>query len=453
MGQRQDNQAARAASSTAQARTNTYWQQTIQNRMLVVVLAMVVAVPLLASPSNLQMQDIAGKALQLMAALLAGILVLRARMETNRAEVLAFLSTGPNAAVLLYLAASELSVVFGLHDPALRRLGVAELQRILAGTLLYFALAYHIRRSEHLVKIRDALTLVTALMAGLGLLFLAVQGASVPVALFGNPQLFSAFLMILFPVPLIQALTEKDARRQQRALLIAIFTGGCLMFTGTSTAWLGVLASLLTLVGVGRLGLPKREESAQKRQRYLLPLLIVLVTGGAFVALSRTSGFGPNGEAPEQTLAYHRRMWYAAEQLFLRKPLFGNGLGTFPVLQHPYSHNGREGEAVKRSRPTLAEMAHNLWLQMAAEQGIVGVGLFLAIIVGFLMAGIRRLRFMERGIRRFLLLACVAGIVGFAIDALGNPAWQFAQVSMFFWLILGLGMACLRPRSPRADTG
>jgi len=42
-------------------------------------------------------------------------------------------------------------------------------------------------------------------------------------------------------------------------------------------------------------------------------------------------------------------------------------------------------------------------------------------------------------------------VIGFIVDAIGNPAWQFAQVSMFLWLVLGLGVACMRPRTTRQD--
>ncbi len=441
-----------ALPSPGRAKTRSYWQQTAQNRMLLVVLGMVVLVPLLASPANPALQEIAGKALQLMAALLAGILVLRARANFTRAEVLGFLAAGPNAAILLYLLFSALQVVFGPREPALRRLGVMELQRLLAGALLYFALAYHIRRSEHLAKIQDALVLVAGAMAMLGFGVLIAQGAGSHAVLFGNDQLFGAFLMILFPVPLIKALTERDAGRQRVAQIAAILTGGCLLLSGTLTTWLGALGSLITLGLLGRLGLPARQQETANRRKYLLPLLIIIVCGAVYVALggsARLVGGQSDVDRQGQNLAYRKRMWRAAELLFLRKPLFGQGLGTFPILQEPYSGNGRTAISIKYGRPTLAEMAHNFWLQTAAEQGIVGVGLFAAIVLGFLAAGVRRLRFMEAGIRRWLLLACMAGVVGFSIDALGNPAWQFAQVSLFFWLALGLGMACLRPRAPR----
>jgi O-antigen ligase len=422
--------------------------------MLLVVLGMVMLVPLLAWPSIPGLQTLADRAILVMAALLAGILVLRARLDFTHAELLHFLRTGPNTAILLYYVYSLLQVAFGLRNPALRHAGAFELERILTGGLLYFALAYHIRRSEHLAKIRDALVLVTGVMAVIGIVALVAQGMGSRAILSGNSPFFGAFLMILFPIPLIQALTERDARRQNVAQVVAILAGVCLLLsgTGTSTTWLGALGSIALLGLLGRIGLPARQSALVNRRKYLLPLLVMLVCGVVYMALGgpgRLLSGLPSAEQQEQSSIYRRKKLYAAELLFLRKPLFGHGLGTYPILQETYNGNGRSAHDVEQNGPTLEEMAHSFWLQMAAEQGLVGVGLFLAIVVSFLAAGVRRLHFMEAGLRRWLLLACLAGMGGFVIDALGNSVWQFAQVSMFFWLILGLGMACLRPRTAR----
>jgi hypothetical protein len=54
---------------------------------------------------------------------------------------------------------------------------------------------------------------------------------------------------------------------------------------------------------------------------------------------------------------------------------------------------------------------------------------------------------MDQGIRRSLLIGSLAASVGFAVDAFASPSYQLGQVSMFLWLILGLGVGCMRPRS------
>ncbi len=435
------------------AKSSNYWQQTAQNRMLLVVLGMVVFVPLLASPENLRMQAFAAYALRVMAGLLAGILVLRARVATRRAEVITFLSVGANLAVVLFFLDSLLSLL--TSTPDVRRFGAVDFMRVVTGTLLYFALAYHVRRSEHLVKIQDALVWVSGLMALAGLAGMVTRAYDLRANLFGDHQLFGAFLMILFPIALVAALTERDVKRQLPAQVAAALTAICLLMTGTRTAWLGGLIEIIALPLFSLIGTARKKSAPTPRQQYLIPILIVLACGGLFTALG---GFGGTlatrigQDSQNASLAYRQRMWYAASELVKTAPAFGHGLGSYALLQEQYSLYGRTGATMLRdANPSLGEMAHNFWLQMAAEQGLVGVAFFALIVISFLWQGARRLRFMEGGIRRSLLLACLAAVCGFSVDAIGNPAWQFAQVSMFFWLVLGIGVASLRPRNSRHE--
>jgi hypothetical protein len=106
-----------------------------------------------------------------------------------------------------------------------------------------------------------------------------------------------------------------------------------------------------------------------------------------------------------------------------------------------------EATSGKAIRPSLWEQAHNTYLQTAAELGIPGLLLFIAALSAFLGMGLQRVVGMDVGIRRTLLLGSIGSIVAFAFDGFGSPAWQFGQVSMFFWLILGIGTGCMRPRS------
>lgn len=440
-----------AAAPESRARPNKYWNQTVQNRMLLIVLAMVVLIPILASPANRQAQGLAANAMRVMAGLLAGVLVLRARVATQKEEVTAFLGTGANFAVLLYGAVTVLGLFLA---PAIAlKITVSEFLRILTGVLLYFALAYHVTRSEHLTKILDALVLVAGGMSLWGLVDLSTNPQQVfNSTTFGDHQLFGAFLMVLFPVTIIAALTEKDARRQIIARVAAALTGICLLMTGTRTSWVGAVVEIVALGAFSLIATKNKLQQTDRRQ-YVIPILIVVACAGLFVAMGGAGSLGSrfSMESRNSAMNYRYRMWYGAGELIKLKPLQGHGLGTFPVLQEQYTGYGRPAANVVGSFPSLGEMAHNFWLQTTAEQGLLGVFSFGAILITFLAAGIRRLRYLETGIRRHLLLASMAAVIGFAVDAIANPAWQFGQVSMFLWLMLGLGVACVRPRHRSRD--
>ena len=449
-----------APKSAKSSKSSNYWQQTVQNRMLLVVLAMVVAVPLLALPSNPEAQNLANYALRVMAALLAGILVMRARIATKKSEVQTFVAMGANLPVLLLVADAVLCLLITPRE--YRLISSVDLMRIITGVLLYFALAYHVRRSEHLIKLQDALVTVSAIISMFGLISLAIasqatQANQVKTSLFGDHQLYGALMMMLFPITLVAAITEKQRWRQITAQSVAAITFVCLIITETRTSWVGAIAEVVALLIFSQIAPKRNNQEPSNRKQYLIPALIVLTCAGLFVGLGGANGALSsrlNGISNQKAMDYRNRMWFAAWKMIERSPVFGNGLGSFSRDQNDYSQFGRNtitmaGE--KGKLPSLGENAHSFWLQTGAEQGVLGIGIYAAILITFLTAGVKRLRFLDGGIRRWLLLAGMAAIVGFAVDGLGNPAWQFAQITMFFWLMLGLGVACLRPRSPRGE--
>jgi hypothetical protein len=73
------------------------------------------------------------------------------------------------------------------------------------------------------------------------------------------------------------------------------------------------------------------------------------------------------------------------------------------------------------------------------------LALVLAVLVAFWVSAWKKLPHMEAGIRRSLLLGSMAASVGFGVDAFNSPSWQYAQTSMFLWLVLGMGCEIRAP--------
>jgi O-antigen ligase len=420
------------------------------NVALAVLLGAIYLVPLLAFPSNALTQNLAGRLLLGLTGLLAGLLIWNmpagAGLRPNR--VLAFLGEGANLAAQLFVFSALLSLWLGPAEPAIRRVEWARLLQIVAGVLLYFTVAYLPQRSAHLQQITNALMYVGLGMAAIGLAQFAAQPVYNRVDLFGNAQLFGGFLMILLPLPLMLALTERDTKRNIFAQVSTALMLLGLVASGLRSAWIATGAMLLFLLAASRIGAVRQRPGEGVRLSALIPLLTILagclfaaLQGDVYKIVATRLQAGGTSFQDRQT-----QNWHAAIQLFLLRPAFGTGPGTYALYQFPYSRQGRPGEQVLRDRPSLSENAHNFWLQTAAEQGAVGAALFAGIVLSALIAGLDRLRTLRDGPRRTLLLASLAAIVGFAVDAISNPAWFFGQIAMFFWIQLGLSVACGRLR-------
>ncbi len=426
------------------------------NRVLQLILAMVIIVPIVALPTNPAMQILAQRVLQVMMALLAGLLVLRSRFPLRRQAVAAFFRNSTNLCLLLFLLSCVVSLFVAPSLPGMRRLGVLELMRFVTGALLYFALASQVRRSDQLVRIADSLAWVGGIMAILGLASQSAADDMQRVDIFGNAQLFGGFMLILFPVTGVFALTDPDTKRKITAQVACILIFSGLIMSGLRSAWLALGATLVALMLFSLIGSTRTQIVQTIKLKYAVPILTIAACFGyVFVQSDALQMITKRIEKGAGTLETRQKYWYAARQLYKEKPVFGVGLGTYPVFQSKYSGEGRPGSAVLQTRPGLSEMAHNLWLKIAAEQGTFGFLTFAGIVVSFLIIGMRALRDILPGVRRSLLLASMGAVVGFAVDNVSNPGWEFPQIALYFWLILGVGMACIRshyersPHTPR----
>jgi hypothetical protein len=125
--------------------------------------------------------------------------------------------------------------------------------------------------------------------------------------------------------------------------------------------------------------------------------------------------------------------WRVDLDAFAAEPLHGIGAGTFQL-------------AWERDRPVPLQMVdgHSLYLETAAELGVVGIVLLAALLAG-LVAGLGRgLRGSEHQVRAALLAAAVALLVHAAID------WDWEMPALFAWLFGAAGVACARPRADDA---
>jgi len=106
-------------------------------------------------------------------------------------------------------------------------------------------------------------------------------------------------------------------------------------------------------------------------------------------------------------------------------PLFGVGPGNFNLAGSRYSHNS--------------------FLQIWAETGIIGLGCFLWLAGGVLTAGIRKLRGGDFPAEIGLLLISVAA---FLAHNLVDFTFFLPEVSLTWWLLLGMLYSCSKQASP-----
>ena len=133
-------------------------------------------------------------------------------------------------------------------------------------------------------------------------------------------------------------------------------------------------------------------------------------------------------------------MWQSALNMIRDRPVFGHGVNTFMANYLTYWVGGER----------QPRYAHNCYLQMAAETGVVGLAAFgwlLWAIFARLFGTIRRVQ-SEEG---FILLGLVVGLLAFAVHAAVDTDFYSLRQAALFWTLAGLAVgfsARVTPASP-----
>lgn len=260
-------------------------------------------------------------------------------------------------------------------------------------------------------------------------------------------QLYASALMTLLPLALAFSVRTRDPRQSWAAQSVVLALAVALAWSQTRSAWAGAGVGTATFAWLWLW-------TAQRPWRVLLlPALLALAVAGACAVLVE----GTEMQKPpalrvhtlqtfsaDTVLQGRRVIWRGARRMIARAPWAGLGLGRYPDHQRAFAHVGRAlGPA---QRPSLSEEAYDQPLQMAAETGWVGVGLYsfaLLAVWGRGYVALRRARGGPVGSRTLLVIAALALTAAQGADALANPAWQFGEVSGLFWAALGVGLAAI----------
>lgn len=233
---------------------------------------------------------------------------------------------------------------------------------------------------------------------------------------FINRHHFAGYMELTLALPLgllFSGSVEKEKRFIY--LFVAGLMGVALIMTNSRGGLISVIAEILFLAAtMGFRRHHKKRESAARKPRIksaatkagLALALIVALFGGVVLlggeeALSRFVG-SVNTDDPTTGRAH---FWGVTVDIIKNHPLMGTGLGAFGVVYTGYdSHNGLY----------RLEQAHNDYLQVLSDAGIVGAAIGLFFVISLFRMGFARRESPDdfrRGVATGALAGCFAVLV------------------------------------------
>jgi len=309
-----------------------------------------------------------------------------------------------------------------------------------AGMLVVFALVSAVENSAQLLRLGGGLGLGVLAAAGYGIYQRVFIGVSVNASFvdltvnagmpgrvysyFENPNALGELLLMALPILVALVFTSRHLFTKAAALAVFCVGAICLAMTYSRASWVGLVAAAVCYVFLWN--------------RRLLPLCIV--AGIAAIPLLPTTVLNrilTITNMNDSSTASRFPQYEAAIKLLMREPITGAGLGADAVRQTVRL------QALYQGRAPFVH-AHNTFLQIWLENGLVGLSSFIASLIWTAKATARSIKTCPDISARHMAIGGLSSLFGIMVCGLADYIWTYPRIMFVFWFIFGLTLAAIK---------
>lgn len=240
-----------------------------------------------------------------------------------------------------------------------------------------------------------------------------------PTASFPFPNDLAAWILLtLFP---LAAVTIFDLKNNKTKYLTAMASIGLfyLFFLAKARgAWIGLTVSAIYI-------------ALSKNKKWII-LLIMITIALPFILKMEMSQY----VFSFSSLGDRFDMWGTGWEIFKNHPIIGNGLNTFFVNFKKYRND--EWKDKKGS------YAHNCYLQMAADTGIIGLGGFAWLSLSYFLSIVKGLKNIKDEFYGAILWGMSIGIFAFLIHSFFDTNLYSLNLVTLFWTAIAVSQAGIK---------
>lgn len=245
----------------------------------------------------------------------------------------------------------------------------------------------------------------------------------------GNENFLAGYMGISIPVciGLFSTLKHRLAKIGLAISILLLLT--TLYLTHARGGWLGLFGSVSGFIIIG---------FCPKGKRLIITILLISLLIGIVL-----TPWGVRFVLKQFMGDVRPAIWKGTWDMITDRPLLGWGKGAYFIFYPIY----RIQEYWLSKSPTdLTVHAHNEFLQLWAETGLLGLAFFLSFIYVVLRSCIRKIDKMA-GQHRYLLLGLICGIIGLLVHNLVCNNLQMPSSAIFLWFTIGMAMSYIPSRT------
>lgn len=244
---------------------------------------------------------------------------------------------------------------------------------------------------------------------------------------FVNRHNFAAFMEMAISVPLGLFFTGAVAREKRLIYLTAIgLMGVALILSGSRGGLISLLAAIFFLAFLTS----KAKDTSQivLKTGLAVLLVVVIVVGSIFVGGESSVTRFAETAASEDFTANRWQIWSVTIEVIKNNLPFGAGIGAFAAAYTPYDTSDGTNRV---------EQAHNDYLQVLADAGIIGLILASFFIIKLFQTGLKHIK-TENLFRRGVALGSLAGCFAVLVHSLFDFVLHTTAITLMFLTLVSL---------------
>ncbi|MFH2069883.1 MAG: O-antigen ligase family protein [Elusimicrobiota bacterium] len=257
---------------------------------------------------------------------------------------------------------------------------------------------------------------------------------------FGNPNFYGDFLVIMGPIVL--ALFIKTRQFFLAVLYLMVVVN--VIFTYSKGAWLGFAFGFVSFAILFTLFFSHMQKGWAKKIMggIVLVVVVVCILGVSFGIRKRLD-----------SVKFRVYTWLSCWEMINVNPVLGTGIGTFYVT-YP-SWRRPQIFFIEAKHNTESDHPENEYLEVWYDEGIVGFGLFMWLIVFCVSMGWYGLKTFSQAVipragpkgkikqlaedpRAFYMLGFLSGLIGLLVQNFMCVSLRFVSSGVMLWLVVGL---------------
>ena len=246
------------------------------------------------------------------------------------------------------------------------------------------------------------------------------------VSLFDNPNVLSAFLVLIFPFTLVYMILAKTKSEKLVSFLVCAVFAMATICTWSRGAWIAMAIcalifftvytiKTLRIFGIALFALP------------ILPMLLPDNVINRILSITNLSG---------SSISYRIYTWIGSIRAIKDHWIGGIGYGSEPFKKiYPYyAYAGIEA----------AEHSHSLYLQVVLCLGIGGLLTLFALLFFYFQKCSEYIKSPENKTSGYYTAASVSAMIGALVMGMFDYIWYSNRVFFVFWLVMAIGCAFVR---------